>query len=308
MLDKAQFTGKWPSILSALGVDKRFLTNKHGPCPMCEGKDRFRFDDKDGAGTWYCSKCGAGNGFSLVMAMLRMDFKEALAKVSSVAGTASVGPAKQSPTEAMNRAAMKSLWRQSSPIQPNDAAGRYLTRRIGHVPFCPALRSVARLAYDGDFRPAMIAKVVAPDCLSSTIHRTFLTNDGQKAPGSSPRRLMRGKMAAGSAIRLEAATGLLGVAEGLETALSASALFGVPTWALINAGNMEAFPLPNGVDELWIFGDNDTNFRGQAAAFRLANRLAKPGLSIRVEIPPMPGFDWNDVLTSQRKIQKVATA
>ena len=37
--------GKWPSTLLELGIPEEFLTGKHGPCPMCGGKDRFRFTE-----------------------------------------------------------------------------------------------------------------------------------------------------------------------------------------------------------------------------------------------------------------------
>ena len=57
--------GRWRDILQSLGMDERSLSGKHGPCPMCGGKDRFRFDDKDGRGTYFCSGCGAGDGVKL---------------------------------------------------------------------------------------------------------------------------------------------------------------------------------------------------------------------------------------------------
>lgn len=40
--------GRWRAILLSLGVNERALSGKHGPCPLCGGRDRFRFDDKDG--------------------------------------------------------------------------------------------------------------------------------------------------------------------------------------------------------------------------------------------------------------------
>jgi putative DNA primase/helicase len=43
---------------------------------MCGGKDRFRFDDKEGHGTWICTHCGAGDGFSLLMKVMGIDFKK----------------------------------------------------------------------------------------------------------------------------------------------------------------------------------------------------------------------------------------
>ena len=58
-------TGRWGYILPALGMPEEFLKDKHGACPMCGGKDRFRYDNKQGRGTWICNQCGAGDGYSL---------------------------------------------------------------------------------------------------------------------------------------------------------------------------------------------------------------------------------------------------
>ncbi len=44
--------GHWASLLPELGVDRRYLTAKQGPCRCVWGKTRFRFDDKEGRGTW----------------------------------------------------------------------------------------------------------------------------------------------------------------------------------------------------------------------------------------------------------------
>ena len=67
--------GQWPSILGALaGLSADQLTDKHQPCPLCAGTDRYRFDDQDGNGSWFCNKCGgknhtggAGNGMDMLM-------------------------------------------------------------------------------------------------------------------------------------------------------------------------------------------------------------------------------------------------
>ena len=63
---KARAQHSWPAILAGLGIDPRYLQNRHGPCPACGGKDRFRFDDREGQGTFYCNQCGSGDGFHLL--------------------------------------------------------------------------------------------------------------------------------------------------------------------------------------------------------------------------------------------------
>lgn len=77
--------GRWPAILSALGIPAEALSPGHGPCPGCGGSDRFRFDDRDGAGTWICGGGGelrAGDGFALLGHVLGMSPGQALAAVA----------------------------------------------------------------------------------------------------------------------------------------------------------------------------------------------------------------------------------
>ena len=51
--------GRWPEILASLGgLSDQQLTDDHQPCPLCGGNDRYRFDDKDGSGSWFCNQCG----------------------------------------------------------------------------------------------------------------------------------------------------------------------------------------------------------------------------------------------------------
>jgi putative DNA primase/helicase len=106
---------------------------------------------------------------------------------------------------------------------------------------------------------------------------------------------MLGAMPTGAAARLMEHAETLGIAEGIETALSAAALFNVPCWAALTAGLLEEWSPPPGVRTVFVFGDNDESSTGQASAFGLARRLKAKGLSVMVEIPPVTGWDWNDV-------------
>jgi putative DNA primase/helicase len=80
----AAAAGRWRDILPAAGISERFLTGRHSDCPGCGGKDRFRFDDKDGRGTWFCNGGGepqSGDGFMLLEHVLGVSRRESLAMV-----------------------------------------------------------------------------------------------------------------------------------------------------------------------------------------------------------------------------------
>ncbi|MBF0583972.1 MAG: hypothetical protein HQL80_07025 [Magnetococcales bacterium] len=84
--DRAQ--GHWPSILIALGASQSHLTGKHGPCPWCGGTDRFRFDDRDGRGTFFCNQCGAGDGMTFASRLLHLEDSRDLPRVAEAVSRA----------------------------------------------------------------------------------------------------------------------------------------------------------------------------------------------------------------------------
>lgn len=92
--------GHWSEILPALGIGAEYLSNRHGPCPGCGGKDRFRFDDKDGRGTFVCGGGGdplTGDGFDLLQHVFGWGKGEAFRAVGEVLG---IQPARQHGTPA----------------------------------------------------------------------------------------------------------------------------------------------------------------------------------------------------------------
>lgn len=80
--------GEWRGIFARLTIEVPAHAKQHGPCPACGGKDRFRFDDNDGRGSWFCNQCDphAGDGFALVMNVRGCPFPEALRLVAGVLG------------------------------------------------------------------------------------------------------------------------------------------------------------------------------------------------------------------------------
>jgi phage/plasmid primase-like uncharacterized protein len=84
--------GRWHEILPQLGIDARFLCNKHGTCPICGGRDRFRFDDRDGSGSYYCNQCGPGVGLILIRKLHGWDHKTACREVDNIIGNGKPAP------------------------------------------------------------------------------------------------------------------------------------------------------------------------------------------------------------------------
>jgi putative DNA primase/helicase len=203
------------------------------------------------------------------------------------------------PTKAATRGELNRMWRRSKPIEPGSAVAKYLF-----------IRCFLRSSYPLQVRelsngtPEMIAMVSDNAGNPVTLHRTFLTPEGTNVVslGRSLRKLMPGSLPDSVAIRLgyggEYVPKILGVAEGIETALSIRQMFGVQCWSLINSVMMAKWSPPNGVEKVIIFGDNDKNFAGQAAAYKLANRLSGK-VEVEVRLPDQVG-DWNDVHQGQR--------
>lgn len=287
--------GRWQGILSALGVRSEFLHAKQGPCPNCGGKDRFRWDNKEGRGTFYCNNCGAGDGFVLLMKLKGWDFKQTAREIEGVIGSAKVQPAKAIKSDDECRSLMRDRWGECDRIIIGDPVALYLKKRgldlaDEKMEYPKSLRISIR-------QTAMVALMQDPAGRATMVHQTFLTKDGDKSARIPPRLMMEGTIAKGSAVRLAVYTDTLAIAEGIETALSAIKLFGIPCWAALNEGLMQQWQWPAGLKRIVVFGDNDFNHVGQAAAYALARKISlspSPPV-VDVRIPETPGEDWNDV-------------
>ncbi|MEX3015982.1 primase-helicase zinc-binding domain-containing protein [Gymnodinialimonas hymeniacidonis] len=298
-----EFTGLWRRILVNAGIPSEFLSARHGPCPLCGGKDRFRFDDVGGNGTWFCNQCGNGNGYELLKRRLGIrGFPEAKDEARRLLG-ATTGPVnaffssgkKNNPADFDQQ---KRLWEQAHQITPSSEAGLYLTSRELDLPYdAEYLRvSASPISYDGSQRfVAMLAKLVDQDGNFVGLHKTHLLG-GMKAPVPKPKTFGRGSKLDGGFV----GDGLhnseiFGIAEGIENAMAASVLFGCPVAAAVTADNLSKFKPPVGVRVVNIYADNDPS--GEAKAERLRRRLEDAHFEVHVEYP-CDGKDWCDELLS----------
>jgi len=90
--------------------------------------------------------------------------------------------------------------------------------------------------------------------------------------------------------RMSKATRVLGIAEGVETALSASEAWGgIPVWATLGASRLDKIEIPEQIEELHIYADNDEP--GRKAAQAAKDAYAPRRVIIRT--PPADVEDWN---------------
>jgi hypothetical protein len=100
------------------------------------------------------------------------------------------------------------------------------------------------------------------------------------------------------AVRLARITGkTLGIAEGIETALSAHKLYSLPIWAALGAARMGRIAIPEHVDRILLFGDNGE--AGIKAVERATIDYEAQGYEVIPVFPPSEFGDFNDWLAAR---------
>lgn len=237
-------------------------------------------------------RCFAGCTFGAILDQLRR--RALIDDRPPSSSNAAVSTFKKPTTHEPAEAALK-IWRDAdsaagTPVQA------YLARRgIKDIP--PTIRC-GWVFHLGRVRmPVMVSAVQRPDGKLVSTHTTILTHAGKKAAVAIS-KITHGALGFG-AFRGGPAGAVVGLAEGVETALSVQIMSGVSVWASLGATRLDRVELPQDVREVFIFGDNDAP--GRDAADRAAAAHRAMGRKAVLRFPPDGVKDFNDLLvTSDR--------
>lgn len=343
--------GRWDSILRTLvpqlaeAIDS---PRKHKVgCPFHPGKTERNLrvlDDFVESGGVACNTCGVKpDGFETLV-WSGMTFAEAVKAVAEVIGGVYAGLtpeqiARQEAEIAARRAAaarqqavddrkyrrrLNEVWNESVPMEHPDALpGRLylLNRGIVLTTYPGELRFHRSLPYVDENDKflgkygAILARFRTPEGKPASIQRLYVGPQGEKLDLPDRKKLMSAPsttVLTGGAIRLSGSSTILGVAEGVETALAAHLLYGINVWATYSAQLMESFVPPPNVEKVLIFADKDRSERGEQAARKLVQRLWESGTIAGIRLPDgdipaaAKGIDFLDVLEDRRQVKAAA--
>jgi putative DNA primase/helicase len=190
----------------------------------------------------------------------------------------------------------RTLWDRANPIRGTPVESYLAARSIRTD--TTALRYLPNLTHSpsGKSFPCMIAALTDFQGKVTAVQRTWIARDGQgKAPVESPKMTL-GPMGR-AAVKLFDAGKTLGLAEGIETALSSEALYCIPTWATLSANRLKAIRIPPTVEMVVIFGDRGKV--GQEEACEAADYYERCGFKVDVYFPDQSLSDFNDALKAR---------
>lgn len=199
--------------------------------------------------------------------------------------------------ERERRETARRLWDHTVPIA-RTLAEIYIKARGIRICLPDCLRFHPNLKHTETKRswPCMVAAIHDSAGRVTAVQRTYLEPDGhdriRPADGSKGKKTL-GPMGDG-AVRLGTPYGVLGLAEGIETALSAKQLYGVAVWATLSAHRLGSIAIPEGVQEVWIFAD--AGRVGLVEAQKAVSIYADQGYRCLIQLPPDGSDDHNAAL------------
>lgn len=222
---------------------------------------------------------------------------------------------KQKRNEALNKVAMHCIHAGESKEVRTYLRRRGIKGDMKLLPkslfFNPSLFYFEEDTKQKSFWPGLVASVTDANYDVVSLHRHYITKEGKKAPVNCAKKMMAPNVINmnGSSIKLDkpvyvSGHGLIGVCEGLETALAVREATGMPMWSGIDANKMRAMDIPDDVTTVVIWGDHDRSETGINRAVALKERLEKevPGRTVIVHLPDQlqiptkaKSVDWLDV-------------
>ena len=262
---------------------------------------------------WVCfAGCGSGGAIDYVMRKRNLGFVEAVAELRDTPAVApqrrvdlANKPRRRVDAGADDLARVHAIIRESGPVASGTAAWQYLWSR-GLPTHQPALRAHAGLyvAETGERLPALVAPikdsaghVVATQriwCLPRVEYGGDTNPKDSRAPLEARKKTL-GSMGDGC-VRLAAAGPLLGIAEGVETAIACAVIFKIATWAVCGAARFGSVWIPDEVQQLYIFGDRGE--AGEALAYR-AGALHRQDRECSVVLPDERYGDFAEQLLAR---------
>jgi hypothetical protein len=151
--------------------------------------------------------------------------------------------------------------------------------------------------------PAMVAAIQAGDGRLQGVSLTFLRPDGRGKAEIEQPRLTRGELMGGT-VRLGRAGSRLGLAEGIEDALTAQQEAGLPCWAALGTSNLSKVQLPVTVRELLIIADRGQ--AGETAAQAAVDAYVAEDRAVYIAWPPDGHKDFNAALQAAARMECAA--
>ncbi|HIE4506552.1 TPA: DUF927 domain-containing protein [Proteus mirabilis] len=297
---KLKANGQWQAILSHLGAEVPL--NTHTACPHCGGKDRFRFDNKDGNGTFICNQCGSGDGLDLVQRVLGVSVTEAAKEVANIIGidTRSACP------PAYRRSEIKA---QQDELKAQQAEKQANEKREKHKRFIERYnRTIANVQRGrSDYLKVKGLHGFEMDLLQDGSLIIPLLDAGGVITGAQTikpngdKRLLSDSAKSGSYYPINEPVNVSTViiAEGLATALTCHLIQPeAHTVAAIDAGNLihvaKVMRVKYPKSKIIIAGDNDIK-PGQDNTGKLAAEKAAKAVNGVAVLPPTDDkADWDD--------------
>ncbi len=294
-VDKAhdQFHGQWATVLSNYGC-KLPSGRKHGPCPVCGGKDRFRFDDKNGRGTWFCSQCEPSSGGGLLL-LSRYIGKSVMETAKELIGddvNKTIAPKR---VHVVNHDEVRAKNIEQAKIGAKSLMDSAVAG--GH-------EYMDNKGLDGEYlvngediysKQGVIPKgdllLVPVYKKGELVNVQKITKDGEKRP------LFGGDMQGVQHI-IEGKDKNIAIAEGYATGITVNKLTEFKTYVAFNTGNLEAAVKQAKLDHpdanIIVFGDHDEldEKHNRRPGEYYANKAADP-FAAKVALPPELG-DWDD--------------